>query len=369
MGLQSIIEKSEFTNFLQCGAILQLSPDQFKLIWGPFHFEPLNLKETTDEKTVIYNPQFWDFDSEEQKKTGRVGIKEKLLSRQQLLRHLNLELKINAKIKWNKISDQDFQIQFNWSQQKFKSGELLKTVPIILQTGEGDYTTSHLAATLTKLVQGEHFGSAYGLWQENKGFFGQSPEIILDWRSSNCVLETMALAGTTAKESNNKEQILNDAKILNEHQIVVKDICSVLASVNDNKKINIQKLQILPLKYLNHLLTPISIEGIEFNDLESYIEKIHPSAALGLFPRKKIMYQQMKKFEIQKKRQNFAAPFGFFNRTQARVIAAIRCFYFSEKQIILYAGCGVTAESIFQSELIELENKINSVKKMMGLGE
>ena len=98
-------------------------------------------------------------------------------------------------------------------------------------------------------------------------------------------------------------------------------------------------------------------------------EAIHPSAALGLYPRSKEKFNDWFQFQIQKKRKNFAAPYGFFQKNQIHAVAAIRNFFFSPTGVQIFSGCGITAESILEIELAELQTKRNSVKKMMGFNE
>ena len=79
--------------------------------------------------------------------------------------------------------------------------------------------------------------------------------------------------------------------------------------------------------------------------------------------------RRMSEFSLQKKRDSFAAPFGIIEASAAQIIVAIRNICVQTEALHIFSGCGVTAESLFESEVSELENKRNSVKKMMGLVE
>ena len=370
MGLQSIIEKSEFTNFLQCGAILQLEPDQFKLIWGPFHALTIHIEELEDEITAIYKPQFWDFISNNPTADSTfVGTRQKILNRQQLLECLQMMTGSAPVINWEAPAEAQFQKQFQWSKYQFSSGDLAKTVPIIYQKGASAYTISHLVHSLTLLLEGQHFGATYGYWDQGQGFLGQTPESIIKWNPETKVASTMALAGTLPDQTEAENAIQLDPKISKEHEIVVDDLSNVVRNTKLPSDVQIQKRQTLKLKYLVHLLTPILIKNVEFKDTLHLVQAIHPSAALGLYPRSLEKFKQWNEFQIQKERMNFAAPFGFMSKNKVHVIAAIRNFYFNKAGVQIYSGCGVTSESDLNSELSELQTKRNSVKKMMGLGE
>ena len=90
-------------------------------------------------------------------------------------------------------------------------------------------------------------------------------------------------------------------------------------------------------------------------------------SALGIYPRISVEYENLKKFDVQRNRAGFAAPFGFINNQSMLVVAAIRSFHFTANSVTLFSGCGVTSESVLQEELSEVEKKRNSVKKMMGM--
>ena len=250
MGLQSIIEKSDFTNFLQCGAILQIELYHFKLIWGPFHALTFNIDELEDQITVIYKPDFWDFISEKKINASALkGAKEMTLSREQLLYCLHRHEKSSPQFAWQNAQNDAFVEQFNWSQQQFESEGLVKTVPIIEQTGRGIYTVSHLVQTLESLLEGKHFGTTYGFWKDGHGFLGQTPERILAWNAESKVASSMALAGTMALQPDVETLIEQDSKIVREHEIVVEDLKLILTKARSNHQVNAEKRQILSLKY------------------------------------------------------------------------------------------------------------------------
>ncbi len=368
MGLQSIINRTEFTNFLREGALLQLSADQFKLIWGPFLPSPDKMNVSAVEKTVIFKPQFWDFTSASSPLTYHLmGTHELSISRSSLLQLLRQQESEVPVIRWLPLDEKDFKAQYQWSFEKFAQGLLQKSVPIISQHGEIDWTSFHLSHALISLLSEEHYGSTFGFWSQGQGFVGHSPELIAEWEAETSELRTVALAGTYSKQLNSEKLILKDAKILKEHQIVVDDLKSELQQLFLEKNLQIKPISVLPLKFLDHLQTKISIRSVELNQVQACIAAIHPTAALGLFPRDENLYKEFQKFETQRHRLNFAAPFGFITSKHIKVIAAIRSLYFYDSTVQIFSGCGVTDESILQIELAELTEKRNSVKKMMGL--
>lgn len=376
MGKQSIINISDLTSFLECGAILQVSLDQFKMIWGPFQKETLSLDailNQQDEKTAIYSPDFWNFiNSENTTSKISFGQAEKLVSRGQLLDLLQQVSNSKIEVNWDKELESDFTQQFNWSQLQFAQKSLKKTVPIISQSGEISFTSSHLAYALKSILVESHYGSMYGLWQNGEGFFGQTPELILQWDEANQKLQTMALAGTLplhgsdSEKADSIEKIKKDLKILDEHKIVVDDIFNVLSSISTD--IHKAKMDVLALKHLCHLRTAFEVNSVDLNQALQFLKSLHPTAALGMYPRIKTFFEQFQNISnLQKNRHQFAAPFAFIQKNQIKAVAAIRNFYFNPTAITIVSGCGVTVGSILSDELKELENKRNSVKKMMGM--
>ncbi|MFZ3228851.1 MAG: chorismate-binding protein [Pseudobdellovibrio sp.] len=365
---QSIINKTDFTNFLECGAILQIASDQFKLIWGPFCSEVASFDTMSEVRTAIYKPDFWDFtDSDQTKKTFFYGTKESIVDRASVLELLSQVEAEALNVQWGLVSESEFKQQYQWSQAQFAANQLTKTVPIIRQSGQVQFSLKNLAQSIRSILSEKHYGTTFGFWQNGGGFFGHTPELILNWSQDDQKLKTMALAGTMVREKENSLKILSDAKILAEHQIVVNDLVNVLSEVNSERKIKVELLEVLELKYLCHLKTEISVGDVNFQQAQNNLFQIHPTAALGLFPRSKAAYDYFKKYPIQENRKNFAAPFSFINKNSIKAIAAIRVLFFSKTEVIIYSGCGVTAESNLNDEIIELENKRNSVKKMMGL--
>lgn len=366
MEVQSNIKKSNFTNFLQAGSILQTSLDQFKVIWGPF--SPVDAVETqlSDEKTVIFQPNFWDF-IDHKSASAVMGIQEMVLNRSELIELLKSEISKETNWNWDPCTQSDFIEQFQWSFQQFSSGDLVKTVPIISQQANGSFGFENLAAALLSLLNENHYGTTYGIWSDGSGFLGQTPELVAQWDQVNKKLVTMALAGTAAL--GNEALILKDLKIRQEHQIVVNDILSVLEKKMHLESVQVNPTEVLVLKHLTHLLTQIAILDVELKQALQILNSLPPTAALGIFPRHEKHYREFQRIGEQQNRNNFAAPFGFLNRSNLKVVAAIRNFYFSKDSIKIFSGCGVTTESDLEAELAELENKRNSVKRMMGFNQ
>lgn len=367
---QTTISSLEYSNFLQAGAILSQPGNQFKLIWGPFKSNMFDLMAISDlnfQRTYIYKPDFWDF---LENKKGSVqlwsGEKEACVSRDELLNLICTffsEEKLDS-IDWQNENWTDFQDQFNWAEMQFKEKELTKVVPITRQQGKVKFSSKRLNEAIKQSIESKPYGFIYGFWQNYEGFFGVTPELIGQWNSVYNVFETMALAGTQRNSVDVECAMLDNFKLMKEHQIVVQDIQQSIKKIKN--EINTFQTQVLKLSAFSHLQTLITTATSNLTEAFSIVESIHPSAALGIFPKKNELLKKFSEFDLQKKRCNFAAPFGFLNQDSLNIVAAIRNFFFTKDEISIFSGCGVIQESQVESEIDELRQKRQSVQKMMG---
>ena len=88
---------------------------------------------------------------------------------------------------------------------------------------------------------------------------------------------------------------------------------------------------------------------------------------MGLYPYSRAKLKEFLEFSLQKERKAFAAPFAIFDQDAVYCVVAIRNMLFAPDRVDIYSGCGVTSGSVYEHELTELQNKRDSVKKMLGL--
>lgn len=358
------------TSFLENGALLKLSSDQFNLISGPFSLVPLCEDQMHAKVPLIYQPYFWDFlQVHRQTLFGSKGVSSHILTRQQLLALLIEQQPKKPKMRWKTLETQAFREQFDWSQQEFAQHKLQKTVPIVCQKSETHLSSQNRAWMLFNLLTEELSGWTYGFWENGSGYLGQTPELIVEWNLENQVLKTSAVAGTLTNTSENELQILQDSKIREEHNFVVSDISNQLKEVLSEEKIQRLETHVQKLKHLLHLKTDFQCSKVSFVEAVNVLQKLHPTAALGIYPRELSEMQRFSKLKLQDQRNTFAAPFALMTSEKVLCVAAIRNLFFSETEIRIFSGCGVTTESHFETEWGELQMKRDSVKKMMGLFE
>lgn len=357
-------------DFLAYGAFLQIGPDLFKILVGPFDRDDSVNRGLLKQSTVLYKPNFWDFLNKSpdfsQKSVYSSG-KTYTLDREEFIYFLSTFKSLRPEIDWLMPNETQFRTQFEWSQKNFSDQKLSKTVPIIRQQGAVKFSSENLLWCIQNLVQKKTFGWSYGFFENNSGVIGHTPEILAQWSRIDRQLHTVALAGTYTKNENSYNEMLSDKKILNEHQIVIDDILEKLSALSFKSKSIRGPTDILELKYLLHLMTEFQIEADNIEQVFEVINALHPTSAMGIYPYEVSKLKEFSEFNLQRERGLFAAPFAIVEKDSVCSVVAIRNLIFSKDQVQIFSGCGITNDSQYDVELTELQNKRDSVKKMLGV--
>lgn len=135
---------------------------------------------------------------------------------------------------------------------------------------------SHLLVTVQKnpLLWG------YGCWTSAGGVLGVSPELL--FYRDQLKLRTMAVAGTQAILSVKQVSLLDDPKERGEHQAVIDDIHQQLT---DWGELNWEDTKVVEYPQLRHLKTELTCTLYDSIDTAQLIKQLHPTAALGVYPR------------------------------------------------------------------------------------
>lgn len=357
-------------DFLIHGAFLQVGPDLFKVLIGPFVRHDSIKEGFSEHSTLLYKPNFWDFldkSSNLSQKTVYSGNKAYLLDREEFIAFLATNRAARPEVDWKPVNEMQFQSQFEWSQKNFHDRTLSKAVPILRQIGTVNFDAENLVWCIQNLIVNKTFGWSYGFFEKNAGSIGHTPEVLAQWSKVDRLLYTVALAGTYLKTEGSEIEMLSDQKILNEHQIVIDDIVDKLSGLSLNAKCIQGPTDILELKYLLHLMTEFQIEISDVDRVFEVITTLHPTSAMGVYPNHVPKLHEFSEFSLQQERDSFAAPFAIIEKDSVCCVVAIRNVIFNNNQIEIFSGCGVTPESQYELELVELQNKRDSVKKMLGL--
>ena len=347
----TIIEINRFTNFLREGAFVRHG------IWSLLYNGTSKESKTTSRsiKTDFLTSKIsrnhytnqWDMNSVEFEKVLDLELQNSLDDREKII------------IDWNSIEKTPFEKAYELGQQAISVGQIKKFVPIARQTGQmrSSLSQSQKVGFLKKLARLHVSLYPYGEWNGSAGFMGASPEVFFDLNQLE--LTTMALAGTSGKEID-PDQFLKDPKERKEHQFVIDDIAEQLGALG---VVTVDDTEVVQFPTLNHLQTKISARLFNQVSADELIKKLHPTPALGIYPRSKY-FKEFSQFPNQSERDFFGAPWGFETSARTFLLVAIRKWDWSGKDVQIFAGCGVVQESIFEKEFAEILKKIDSVKRL-----
>lgn len=194
-------------------------------------------------------------------------------------------------------------------------------------------------------------------WKDSeKTFSGASPELL--FRIEDNILSTMALAGTAKAEDSDK---LNESgKDLKEHKIVENFLDDLLEKVGNVSK---NQIGIARFNQLCHFLIKFNVELPDNFDIQNFIREIHPTPAVGIYPREheelELLYLLREQLQLPK---YFAAPFGLQWGSFSQFIVLIRGIFLEDLSLKIPVASGLVADSIFEEEVRELELKLASIK-------
>jgi isochorismate synthase len=183
----------------------------------------------------------------------------------------------------------------------------------------------------------------------------------------------MALAGSAPRGNSEEEdeqldlELLQSAKNQGEHAIVVTMIREALAHYCSQVWVS-DKPQLLRLKNIQHLQTPIIGKLLPGKSILDAIGELHPTPAVGGFPRETAL-AELREFE-QLDRGWYAGPIGWINANgNGEFAVALRSALVDEAQATLFAGGGIVADSQPESEYAETCWKFAVMLRGLGSGD
>lgn len=342
--------------FFQNGAIISTGPDQILIGYGPRIW---SVGPESTNKPYFYSPDYfltvkqpW-FTHEHWKSLSLTDAVNELFSQ-----------KKPGKFQWDCAFEGIFRNAFENIKQRISKKELYKAVPYVLTSTPSKMTSEQLKHALMNVVayakgQPVHI---YGFWDETSGILGATPEIL--FRLHHKQLATMACAGTHRPgQAGSPQDLLHNPKEMLEHKIVIDAITESLVPFGS---IEVGKTTVLQLPKLAHLMTPISAKLTHDTSFQALAEALHPTPALGAFPKKEGM-QWLKDYQIKVPRKRYGAPFGVVTQDNALCLVSIRNAQWDEHGISIGAGCGIVADSQVDQEWQEILAKTEATKQLLGL--
>ena len=238
--------------------------------------------------------------------------------------------------------------------KRISRGELAKVVPAVAEEFEfaGDLSAAMLVADS---APGRY---SYGFEFLGEGMSGLTPELLFEVEGDR--LKTMALAGTGRGDG---PSLLEDAKEMREHRLVIDHIVGELQALGT---LDTGQTVERAFGMIKHLFTPIEVRLRKPPLFLDLVDRLHPTAALGGWPRAQAM-TWLKNDESANWRKRFGAPFGYVNGDFMRCVVAIRGVQWQGRKALLASGCGVVQGSVAEREWRELALKRESTWRGLGL--
>lgn len=271
-------------------------------------------------------------------------------------------------INWEIVDKVIYKNQFQSLKYEITNCLLKKGVPFSFLKGNSFINRGEKIYLLKKILENINNNSSYiyGYWNRLEGFIGITPELLFIQKNKN--IKTIALAGTAENNTElKKNDLILDNKINKEHYYVIEGINDSLSKFG---KITIGKTKVLNLSKISHLKTDINIkiDGNEQFQFEKFLLELHPTAAVGILPKKSDSNWLLQSDAVISNRGYYAAPFGVvFNENNSICICTIRGLQWSNHSLKICAGGGVIHESNFNLEWKEILSKIKAIKFNLGI--
>lgn len=200
------------------------------------------------------------------------------------------------------------------------------------------------------------------------GLVGASPELLI--RRFGSRVESVPLAGSirrspdAAEDARLGRELLCSDKDRAEHEMAAASVGRVLERICDHLErspapelLRLANVQHLATRFEGRMSRPVSV--LELTGL------LHPTAAVGGVPSERAV-EVIRRLEGMD-RGRYAGPVGWIDRSgQGEMAIALRCAELSGARARLFAGAGIVAGSLPESELEETRLKLEAMLNALG---
>lgn len=222
-----------------------------------------------------------------------------------------------------------------------------------------DYSNFNLQKTFYFLLKKYPSAMVYSWYHPEIGFWmGATPELL--FKVANNQFATMALAGTQV--ANKESDVHWSAKEIAEQQLVTDFIVDALKS--EIKNIEVSQTETVKAGNLWHIKT--SIKGVvsTTQNINTLLNKLHPTPAVCGMPKEKAM-QFILDNEIYN-REFYTGYLGTINENQhLDLYVNLRCMKIENTSISIYIGGGITEQSNAVDEWLETVAKASTMKNVL----
>ena len=247
----------------------------------------------------------------------------------------------------------------------FEKVVLARDIQVELHHSPGAFDIS---TTLQRLRESYPTAYVFAIQRGERFFVGATPERLVQAQDGQ--IQTMALAGSARRGETEEEdarigmELLHSEKNNSEHAIVVAMMREALK--NHCAHIHVSTMpQLLKLKNVQHLKTPILGELIPGRCILDILADLHPTPAVGGFPRQAALEAIRSTEKLD--RGWYAAPLGWIGASgHGEFAVALRSGLIDGATARLFAGCGIVADSDPQTEFAESCLKFQVMLRALG---
>lgn len=208
---------------------------------------------------------------------------------------------------------------------------------------------------LRRLRAGYPDCTLFAFARDGQCFLGATPERLV--RLRNQEVSVMALAGSAPRGSTPEEDrrigegLQVSAKERIEHAIVVDALRAALADIAPRVVVS-SVPELLKLQNVQHLRTRLDVELTHPRTVLELVERLHPTPAVGGLPRDAALSWIAEREGWD--RGWYGGPVGWVNRRgEGEFAVAIRSALLRGEEALLFAGCGIVADSDPDQEYAE----------------
>src|SRR5690606_33750780 len=154
-------------------------------------------------------------------------------------------------------------------------------------------------------------------------------------------------------------QLLSNAKERQEHDVVRRAIVESLPGPCEEVSAE-ESPTVLTLPNVHHLYTAVRARLRPGSSPLHVVRALHPTPAVGGYPRDRALDFIREHEELD--RGWYAAPIGWIQRDRSDFAVALRSALIRGRELSLYAGCGVMADSDPELEFAETLLKLRPMK-------
>lgn len=227
-----------------------------------------------------------------------------------------------------------------------------------------------VATVLRNLSEEQQNSFVFSYAKGDHSFMGATPERLIRKNGnrvySHAIAGTMPRGETLQGDFQLGDWLLQDVKNGQEHAYVVELIQSVFESLCEDVVVA-ESPSLLKMKHVQHLHTPIQGTVTDSATLLPFVEKLHPTPALGGSPRPEAL-QFIREHEPLD-RGWYAGPIGWVDMNgNGEFVVAIRSARINRNEAVLYAGCGIVSDSTPVEEWDETLVKLKPMRTSLGVG-